>query len=88
MYDYTGNNWSQQNSNKRFKEKCGSHNGKTCNRFTTKDSYAWNITHNKVSEAGSVGTAVGSSDVENRPVTRDEIIIIIIIVLSQQPCGY
>jgi len=24
-YDYTGKNWSHRNSNKRFKEKCGSH---------------------------------------------------------------
>jgi hypothetical protein len=44
MYDYTGKNWIQWNSNKRFKEKFGSHAGKTVNRFTTKDSYARNIT--------------------------------------------
>jgi hypothetical protein len=46
MHDYSGNNWSHRNSNKRFKEKSGSHTSKTFNRFTTKDSYTWNITHN------------------------------------------
>jgi hypothetical protein len=46
MYDYTGNNWSHLNSNKRFKEKFRSHIRKTFNTFTTKDSYTWNITHN------------------------------------------
>ena len=35
-YDYTGNNWSHRNSNRRFKEKFGSHTRGTCNRFTTK----------------------------------------------------
>jgi hypothetical protein len=34
-----------------FKEKRGSHNRKTFDRFTTKDSYAWNITHNTESTA-------------------------------------
>ena len=36
-YDYTGINWSHWKSNKRFKEKCGSHARKVFNRFTTKD---------------------------------------------------
>jgi hypothetical protein len=36
MYDYTGSIWSHQNSNKRFKEKSGSHTMKTFNRLTTK----------------------------------------------------
>jgi len=31
---------------KSLKEKCGSHIGKIFNRFATKDSYTWNITHN------------------------------------------
>ena len=44
MYDCTGNNWSHQKSKKRFKEKFGSHNKKTFNRFPKKDSYTWNIT--------------------------------------------
>jgi hypothetical protein len=38
MYDYTGNNWSHRNSNKRFKEKYGIHIRKTLNEFPTKDS--------------------------------------------------
>ena len=46
MYDYTSSNWSHRSSNKRFKEKSGSHTRKTFNKFTTKDSYIWNITHN------------------------------------------
>ena len=44
MYDYTSSNWSHWNSNKRFKEKFGSHARKTFNRFATKDSYTWNNT--------------------------------------------
>ena len=36
MYDYTSNNWSHRSSNKRFKEKYGSHTMKTLNRFTQK----------------------------------------------------
>jgi len=51
MYDHTGNNWSHRNSNKRCKEKCGSHTRKTFNIFTTKDSYTCNITHNTESTA-------------------------------------
>jgi hypothetical protein len=51
MYDYTASNWSHRNSNKRFKEKFGSHTRKTFNRFTTKDSYTWNTTHNTESTA-------------------------------------
>jgi len=43
---YTGNNWSHRNSNKKFKDKFGSHTGKTFNRRTTRDSRTWNITHN------------------------------------------
>ena len=45
MYDYTGNNWSHRNSNKRFKGKVGSHNKRTFNRFSTKDSCTWNVKH-------------------------------------------
>jgi hypothetical protein len=36
MYDYTSNNWSYHNSNRRFKEKFGSHNKTTFNRFKIK----------------------------------------------------
>jgi hypothetical protein len=42
---------SHWNSNKMFKEKFRSHTRKTFNRFTTKDSYTWNITHNTESIA-------------------------------------
>ena len=51
MYDYTNNNWSHWNSNEKLKEKFGSCTGKTLDRFTTKDSYTWNITHNTESTA-------------------------------------
>ena len=51
MYDYTGNNWSHCNSNEKPKEKFGSCTGKAFDRFTTKDSYTWNITHNTESTA-------------------------------------
>ena len=46
MYGYTSNNWSHWNSNKKLKEKPGSCTRKTFDRFTTKYSYTWNITHN------------------------------------------
>jgi len=46
MYGYISNNWNHWNSNEKFKEKFGSCTGKTFDRFTTKDSYTWNITHN------------------------------------------
>jgi hypothetical protein len=46
MNVYTGNNWSYQNSNKRFNEKFGSHTKERFNRFTTKDSDIWNIMQN------------------------------------------
>ena len=51
MYDYTSNNWSQWNSNEKLKEEFGSWTRKTSDRFTTKDSYTWNITHNTESTA-------------------------------------
>jgi len=51
VYDYTSNNWSHSNSNEKLKEKFGSCSRKTFNRFTTKDSYTWNITHNMESAA-------------------------------------
>jgi len=38
-------------SNKGFKEKFESQTRKTFNRFTTNDSYIWNITHNMESIA-------------------------------------
>jgi hypothetical protein len=51
VYDYTGNNWSHRNGNKRFKESFESHTRNTFNRFTTTDRYTWNITHNTESAA-------------------------------------
>ena len=51
MYDCTSNNWSHWNSNEKLKENSGSCTGKTFDRFTTKDSYTWNITHNTESAA-------------------------------------
>ena len=51
MYDYTSNNWTHWNSNEKLKEKFGSYTRKTFDRFTTKDSYTWNITHNTESTA-------------------------------------
>ena len=49
MCDYTSNNWSHWNSNEKLKEKFGSCTRKTFDRFTTKDSYTWYITHDKES---------------------------------------
>ena len=51
IYDNTGNNLSHLNSNEKLKEKFGSCTRKTFDRFTTKDSYTWNITHNTGSTA-------------------------------------
>ena len=51
MYDCTSNNWSHWNSNEKLKEKFESCTRKTFDRFTTKDSYTWNITHNTESTA-------------------------------------
>ena len=51
MYNYTSNNWSHWNSNEKPKEKVGSCTRKTFDRFTTKDSCTWNITHNTESTA-------------------------------------
>ena len=51
MHDCTSNNWSHWNSNEKFKEKFGNYTKKTLDRFTTKDSYTWNMTHNTESTA-------------------------------------
>ena len=50
MYDCSSN-WSYWNSNEKLKEKFGNCTRKTFDRFTTKDSYTWNITHNTESTA-------------------------------------
>ena len=46
MYDYTSNNLTHWNSNEKLREKFESSNMKIFHRFTTKDSYTWNIAHN------------------------------------------
>jgi hypothetical protein len=51
MYDYTSNNWSYWNSNEKLKENFARYTRKTFDRFATKDSYTWNITHNTESTA-------------------------------------
>jgi hypothetical protein len=51
MYDHTSNNWSHWDSNEKHKEKFESCTRKTLDRFTTKDRYTWNITHNTESTA-------------------------------------
>jgi len=78
MYDYTSNNWSHWKSKDKLKEKFGNYTRKTLDRFTTKDSYTWNITHNTVSTAmGSLKPEwLGSPLVEEKyqekmPVTGD-----------------
>ena len=45
------NNNNNNNNNNKLQEKFGSHARKTFDRFTTKDSYTWNITHNTESTA-------------------------------------
>jgi len=42
---------SHWNSNEKFKEKFGNYTRKPLDRFTTKDCYTWNITHNTESTA-------------------------------------
>jgi len=51
MYDYTSNNWSHWTSNEKLKETYGRYTRKIFDRFTTKDSCIWNITHNTESNA-------------------------------------
>jgi len=51
MYDYTSNNWSHLDGNEKVKKKFGKYTRKTFDRFTTKDSYSWNSTHNTESTA-------------------------------------
>jgi hypothetical protein len=92
MYDYTNNNWSQWNTNEKLKEKFRNCTRETLDRFTTKDSYIWNITHNTES------TAVSNlkperwdhrwfkrNTGEKRYVTRNiHIMIMITIIISEE----
>ena len=49
--DNNNNINNNNNSNEKPKEKFGSCTRKTFDRFTTKDSYTWNITHHTESAA-------------------------------------
>jgi hypothetical protein len=51
MYDYSSYSLSHWNSNDKLKEKSGSYSKKTFDRFTTENSYTWNIIHNTGSTA-------------------------------------
>ena len=87
MHDYTGNNFSHWNSNKKFKEKFGSHTSKTCNRLATIDSYTWNTTHNTESAVVRKprperwGSPWLKSTVKKRHVRRDNNNITILLLL-------
>ena len=86
MYDYTSNNWSHWNSNEKLKKKFGSCTRKTFDRFTTKDSYTWNITHNTESTAvwslsGGDHRWLKRCTRKKKPVTTDIHIIRVIIII-------
>ena len=49
--DQSSTNWNHRHGNKRLKDEFGRYARKTFDRFTTKDSYTWNITHNTESTA-------------------------------------
>jgi len=71
MYVYNSNNWSHWNSNKRFKEKFGSHTRKTFYRFTKTDICTLNITQYREYcsvklEASAVRITIGSREVPRR----------------------
>ena len=51
LYDYASNNLDHWKSSEKLKEKFGICTRKSFDRFTTKDSYTWNITHNTESTA-------------------------------------
>jgi hypothetical protein len=44
LFDHIGNDWSHRSSNKRFKEKLGSHTRKILITFTPEVGYAWDVT--------------------------------------------
>jgi len=50
MYEYNLNTWNHRNS-ERCTKNFRSQTRKTFNRFTTKDSYIWNILYNTESKA-------------------------------------
>jgi len=51
VYVYISNNWSHWSSNEKLKKKFVNYTRKIFDRFTTKDSYTWNITYNAESTA-------------------------------------
>ena len=87
MYDHTANNWSRRNNNKTFKQKFGSCTRKTLDRFPTKDSYTWNITHNTESAVvwnlkhGRWGSLLRLEKKHQEEMTCDKRYIIIIIII-------
>jgi hypothetical protein len=83
-----GLNSNNNNNTNKLKENSGSYSRKTFDRFTTADSYTWNIAHNTESTAvcklspGRWGSPVVQKKFqEEKLVTRDIIIIDIIIVI-------
>ena len=54
MYNYTSNNWRNWNSNEKLKEKFGSCTRKIFDRFTTKYSCTWRLTHTHITESTAV----------------------------------
>jgi hypothetical protein len=62
LIGHTSSNWSHWNINRNFNEKFRSHTMKTSVRFTTKDSYTWNISDNMETRRSAI---------VKRPVTRD-----------------
>ena len=71
MYDCTRNNWSHWNSNEKVKEVFRNCTRKTFDRFTTKDSYTRNITHNTESAERWGSLLVHEKYREEMPVTGD-----------------
>ena len=82
---------SHWNSNEKLKEKFGSGSRKTLDRFTTKDSYTWN-SHiiRKVLQCEAWILSGGDHcwfervTRKKRPVTRDIIIVTVIIIVRHQ----
>ena len=61
---------NDDNNNNKLKAKFGSIARKTFDRFTTKDSYTWNITHN--TESTAVRITVGSREVLGRKAVASD----------------
>jgi hypothetical protein len=80
------NNWSHWNSNEKLNEKSASYTRKTFDRFTTADSYTWNITHNTESTAvwnlkpERWGSPLAQQKYQEESMWQETTIIIIIII--------